>query len=87
VAIAIDNRGTVLGTPAVDIMGLPNKGRGGEALIDTVAETVSRTLSGLSPGKRRDSEAVENAVDRAIRSALNDVWGKKPACHVQVVEV
>ncbi|GEP00819.1 ribonuclease J [Methylobacterium haplocladii] len=87
VAIAIDNRGTVLGTPAVDIMGLPNKGRGGEALIDTVAETVSRTLSGLSPGKRRDSEAVENAVDRAIRSALNDVWGKKPACHVQVVEI
>ncbi|GEP08483.1 ribonuclease J [Methylobacterium gnaphalii] len=87
VAIAIDARGTVLGTPAVDIMGLPNRGRGGEALIDTVAETVSRTLAGLSPGKRRDSEAVENAVDRAIRSAMNDVWGKKPACHVQVVEV
>ncbi|GLS44015.1 ribonuclease J [Methylobacterium brachythecii] len=87
VAIAIDGRGTVLGTPAVDIMGLPNRGRDGETLIDTVAETVQRTLAGLSPGKRRDSEAVENAVDRSIRSALNDVWGKKPACHVQVVEV
>ncbi|MCE4224185.1 ribonuclease J [Methylobacterium sp. C25] len=87
VAIAIDARGTVLGTPAVDIMGMPNRGRDGEPLIDTVVDTVARTLSGLPAGKRRDSEAVENAVDRAIRSALNDVWGKKPACHVQVVEV
>lgn len=87
VAIAIDGRGTVLGEPAVDIMGLPNRGRDGEALIDTVADTVQQTLRGLSPGKRKDSEAVENAVDRAVRSALNDVWGKKPACHVQVVEI
>jgi hypothetical protein len=41
---------------------------------------VERTLNGLSRVKRRDSEAVENAVDRAIRSAVNEVWGKKPAC-------
>ena len=27
------------------------------------------------------------AFDRAIRSAVNEAWGKKPACHVQVVEV
>ncbi len=87
VAIAIDARGDVLGEPAIDIMGLPNQGRDGEPLIDTVAETVKRTLRTLSPGKRKDSEAVENAVDRAVRSAMNDVWGKKPACHVQVVEV
>ena len=87
VAIAIDGRGDVLGDPAVDIMGLPNRGRDGVPLLDTVADTVLRTVRGLSPGKRKDSEAVENAVDRAVRSALNDVWGKKPACHVQVVEV
>ena len=35
----------------------------------------------------KDSEAVEIAVDRAVRSAVNEAWGKKPACHVQVVEV
>lgn len=87
VAIAIDGRGTVLGEPAVDIMGLPNNGRNGESLIDTVADTVLGTLKNLSPGKRKDSEAVENAVDRAVRAAMNEAWGKKPACHVQVVEV
>ena len=87
VAIAIDDAGSVLGEPAIDIMGLPNRGRTGAPLMETVIETVSRTLAGLSKGKRRDSEAVENAVDRAVRSAVNEVWGKKPACHVQVVEV
>ena len=87
VAIAIDETGEVLGEPAIDIIGLPNRGRGGQPLLDTVVETVGRTLSGLSKGKRRDSEAVEKAVDRAVRSAVNETWGKKPACHVQVVEV
>lgn len=87
VAIAIDERGEVIGEPAVDIMGLPNRGRSGEPLLDTVVDTVNRTLNGLSRGKMKDSEAVENTVDRAVRSAVNEAWGKKPACHVQVVEV
>jgi ribonuclease J len=68
-------------------MGLPEQGRGGEVLIDLVAETVTRTLNNLSRQKRRDSEAVENALERAVRSAVANAWGKKPACHVLVVEV
>jgi ribonuclease J len=87
VALAIDERGEMAGEPAVDIMGLPNRGRDGEPLLDTVVDTVNRTINGLSRGKMKDSEAVEIAVDRAVRSAVNEVWGKKPACHVQVVEV
>jgi ribonuclease J len=87
VAIAIDEDGVVLGEPAVDIIGLPNRGRGGEPLIETVVDAVSQTLGGLSRGKLKDSEGVEKSVDRAVRQAVNEVWGKKPACHVQVVEV
>jgi ribonuclease J len=30
---------------------------------------------------------VENAVQRAVRAAVNEAWGKKPACHVLVLEV
>ncbi|MFC6742808.1 ribonuclease J [Methylobacterium tardum] len=87
VAIAIDEDGVVLGEPAVDIIGLPNRGRSGEPLIETVVDAVSRTLSGMSRGKLKDSESVEKTVDRAVRTAVNEVWGKKPACHVQVAEV
>jgi ribonuclease J len=85
--IAIDARGELAGEPAVALMGLPERGRGGEVIIDLVAGTIDRALSGLSPKKRRDSEAVENAVERSVRSAVAQAWGKKPACHVLVVEV
>ena len=85
--VAVDARGELAGEPAVALRGLPETGRGGEAMIDLVAETINRTLAGLSRNKRRDSEAVENAVERAVRSAVSNAWGKKPACHVLVVEV
>jgi ribonuclease J len=68
-------------------MGLPDKTRKGASVVDLVADTVSETVDGLSRQKRRDTQLVENAVDRAVRSAVNQVWGKKPACHVMVVEV
>ena len=87
VAIAIDDRGEIQGDPAVDVMGLPFRTRTGEELIDVVADAVGRTLDGLPRGKRRDSDFVETAVARAVRSAVNGQWGKKPACHVLVVEV
>jgi ribonuclease J len=48
---------------------------------------VGEVLDSLPKARRRDPEAVEDSVARAVRSALRNVWGKKPACHVLVVEV
>ncbi|WP_230531904.1 ribonuclease J [Microvirga roseola] len=87
VAIAIDERGEIAGDPIVDAMGLPEKNREGRDLTDIVADAVADLLDGLSKAKRRDPDAVENAVHRAVRAAVNQHWGKKPACHVLVIEV
>jgi ribonuclease J len=87
VAIAIDKRGEVAGDPVIDIMGIPDKDRRGEPIPDLIADTVGQVLDSLPKARRRDPEAVEDSVARAIRSAVNNVWGKKPACHVLVVEV
>jgi ribonuclease J len=70
----------------IDAMGLPDKNRQGRDLTDIIADTVADLLDGLSKAKRRDPEAVENAVHRAVRAAVNQEWGKKPACHVLVIE-
>jgi ribonuclease J len=86
VAIAIDDRGELVGDPVIDAMGLPDKNRQGRDLTDIIADTVADLLDGLSKAKRRDPEAVENAVHRAVRAAVNQEWGKKPACHVLVIE-
>jgi ribonuclease J len=87
VAIAIDGRGEIAGDPVIDLMGLPAKSRKGDALPELVSDAVADVLDGLSKVKRRDTEAVEKAVERAVRAAINEVWGKKPACHVLVIEV
>ena len=86
VAFAIDDRGELVGDPVIDAMGLPDKNRQGRDLTDIIADTVADLLDGLSKAKRRDPEAVENAVHRAVRAAVNQEWGKKPACHVLVIE-
>ena len=86
VAIAIDDRGELVGDPVIDAMGLPDKNRQGREMTDIIADTVADLLDGLSKAKRRDPEAVENAVHRAVRAAVNQEWGKKPACHVLVIE-
>jgi ribonuclease J len=87
IAIAIDASGEIAGDPVIDVLGLPRSTRNNELLIDLVADSVGRTLDGLAKVKRRDSDFVENAVLRAVRATLNNAWGKKPACHVLVVEV
>jgi ribonuclease J len=87
VAIAIDDKGEVAGDPVIEVMGLPAKTRRGESIPDLIADAVGDVLDGMPKARRRDSEAVEQTVVRTIRSTLQQLWGKKPACHVLVVEV
>jgi ribonuclease J len=86
VAIAIDDRGELVGDPVIDAMGLPDKNRQGRDLTDIIADTVADLLDNLPKAKLRDPDAVENTVHRAVRAAVNQEWGKKPACHVLVIE-
>jgi ribonuclease J len=87
IAIAIDERGELAGDPAVENMGLPERTRSGETFAKLIDDAVAETLNGLPRARRRDSEAVEQAVGRAVRGVVRAHWGKKPACHVLVVEV
>ncbi len=41
----------------------------------------------LPKQRRRDPEAMRNAIERAIRGAVNEEWGKKPVVHALVIEV
>jgi ribonuclease J len=87
VAVAIDERGEIAGDPIIDTMGLPEKNQQGKDIADLIADAVGDLLDNLPKAKRRDPEAVENAIVRTVRAAVNQMWGKKPACHVLVIEV
>jgi ribonuclease J len=87
VAFALDSKGDIIADPEFEIMGLPTETRHKRAMLDVVGDAVEEVLSTLPRAKRRDPQVVEEAVKRGVRSAVQNVWGKKPACHVLVVMV
>jgi ribonuclease J len=87
VAIAMTEKGELADDPEVDLVGIPEKNGAGEELDDIVFDVVVSTVEGLPRARRRDADALAESVRRAVRSALNEEWGKKPLCLVHVLEI
>ena len=87
IALALTPKGELAGDPDVMIAGLPERTRDGAGLDEIIDAAIFETFEGLPRGKRRDADFVSTAIERAVRSAVNGVWGKKPQVHVLVVEV
>jgi len=86
IALALSPKGGMVGDPDVMIAGLPVRTRDGAAIDALIDTAIFETFEGLPPGKRRDADFVSGAIERAVRNAVNGVWGKKPVVHVLVVE-
>ena len=87
IALALSERGDLADDPSVDLLGIPECDREGKLLSEAVYDAVLDTFNSLGRGKRRDPDAVAEAVRRAVRAAVNERWGKKPMCYVHVLEV
>ncbi|MCA0423533.1 MAG: ribonuclease J [Proteobacteria bacterium] len=87
VVLAVDERGALASDPEVETTGLPELTDDGENVAELCLDAVEATLNSLPKGKRRDPAAVQEAIRRAVRNAMRDVWDKKPICQVFVVEV
>jgi ribonuclease J len=86
IAIALTAKGEMAGDPDVLIAGLPKATRLGVGLDEIVDAAIFETFESLPRGKRRDADFVSDAIERAVRNAVNAAWGKKPTAHVLVVE-
>lgn len=87
VAIAITDKGELAEDPSLDLIGIPERDRDGGLLHEAANEAVLETIESLPRGRRRDPDAVAEAVRRAVRAAVAQRWGKKPMCHVHVLTV
>jgi ribonuclease J len=87
VALAVTDKGELADDPEVDLVGIPEKNVKGEAFDDIVFDTVVATTEGLPRARRRDPDALAESVRRAVRSIVNEHWGKKPMCLVHVLVV
>ncbi|HEY8264820.1 MAG TPA: ribonuclease J [Methyloceanibacter sp.] len=82
VSLVMSDKGVLLADPEIDLQGMPGTDREGTPLEDLAREAVRGTLQSIPKARRKDHAMVSEAVRRAVRSAINQAWGKKPVCSV-----
>jgi ribonuclease J len=87
VALALTDKGVLAAAPEVELLGIPERGKDGTVLADVAMEAVEDTFENLPRQRRRDPDAVAEAVKRGVRGAIAQQWGKKPICSVHVLSV
>src|SRR5260221_1267334 len=80
----MDGKGGQAADPDIALTGLPLKDAVGKSMDDVVMDVVLQTIESLPKPRRRDPDVLGEAVRRAVRAAVLQVWGKKPICTVFV---
>lgn len=87
IAVALQGRGGLADDPVVEFSGLPEQAGAQGAMFDLIVDAVHSGFESLPKPRRRDPDQVGEAIRRSVRGAVNAAWGKKPTCHVLVLEV
>ncbi len=87
VAVVLTDAGIVLEDPIVVLNGLPEIDGGGQTMQALVENRTDEALDALPKRRRRDPGLVRETLERAVRSAVDEVWGKRPIVSVLVTQV
>ena len=86
-SLALTDKGLLAADPELDLIGIPERDRDGALIEDLVYDTIEETFETMPRKRRTDPDAVAEAVRRAVRSMVNQRWGKKPMGHVHILAV
>lgn len=84
VALAMTDRGATAADPEIILDGIPYEDDDGRDMEEVVLDAIEGTLKSIPPKRRGDMNVIEDAVRRAVRSAIDQAWGKKPIVKVIV---
>ena len=84
VSLVMDGRGDLLSRPGILIDGIPLLDEEGTPFGAILADVAESVLTSIPRSRRGDDEAVRETVRIAIRRVAEEIWGKKPVCHVMV---
>ncbi|MDN5788271.1 MAG: ribonuclease J, partial [Pseudorhodobacter sp.] len=82
--LLLDESDEPLGDAWVEIKGLPEKGRTGATLADTLEADLTEFVDGAGKKVLRDDDKLDEAVRRVIRQVCMEEIGKKPEVTVVV---
>jgi len=86
VALAVSGRGDLIGDLQVRLIGIPEAGTLGRGPEELAYDAAVEAFESMPRARRRDPDALAEAIRGAVRAALSAVWNKKPTCHVHVLE-
>ncbi len=87
VAIAVDERGTLMSDAEIRTAGLPVKTGDGKDFDAFVLELTEDLLDNLPKKKLQDPEALRQILERGLRNGIAAEWDKKPMVHALVTLV
>ena len=87
VALAMTERGEMVGDLELEMTGIPETDADGNLIARLAYDAVVEAIDSMPRPRRRDPDAVAEAARRAVRAAVAAAWRKKPICHVQVLTV
>jgi ribonuclease J len=87
VALALSDKGALLADPDVELIGIPEFTADKVSMHQIAYDAVIETFESLPKPRRRDPQAVEESIKRAVRAAIAGHWQKKPICLVQAIVV
>jgi ribonuclease J len=68
-------------------IGLPIYDDEGDEMEDTLYDAASAPFESIPRARRKDLDLLQESMRRAVRSAANQIWGKKPVVTVFVTKV
>lgn len=86
-SVVLDRNGKMADELDIVLHGLPEATPNGEAFDDVLFDAASGAVESIPPGKRKNEDMVMRAVEKAIRAAAREHWGKKPVVTVFVAKV
>lgn len=84
VNVVLDDRYEIAGDPDLVAVGVAKADAAGEELEELMLDAAIGAIESIPRVRRKDLDLVAEAVRRAVRSAANDAWGKKPIVTVFV---
>lgn len=87
ITLVVNRAGELLDDPTAVLLGLPDTDDDGEPMEDIVQKAVIGAVTSIPKARRKDKDLIAEAVRRAARSEILDVWGKKTLCKVVVTRL
>lgn len=85
-ALTVDSKGQLLSGPDIRGVGIAEtEAYPVDDFLDDLADAAENAFDGLGKKDRKDPDAIEEALRRAVRREADRIWGKKPVVEVMVL--